>query len=249
MEPRLLEGKVAIVTGAGQGIGRATAERLAVEGAAVICFDLGKADEAAAALREQGGRAEAWRGDIRDVQSWADAVARAEQSFGPVDVLVNVAAIHDPVDTLLDCTPEVYDANLDVNFRGTWNGMRAVMPSMVERGSGAIINISSSTVVAVVDNHAAYTAAKAAVEGLTRQTAAEYAPQGVRINAIAPGVTRTPLVETNSPEAMEAVRARIPARRDGMPEEVASLVAYVASDECRYMVGAVLPVDGGMTLL
>jgi NAD(P)-dependent dehydrogenase (short-subunit alcohol dehydrogenase family) len=169
--------------------------------------------------------------------------------FGPVDILANVAAIHDPVDTLLDCTPEVYDANLNVNFRGTWNGMRAVLPSMIERSSGSIINISSSTVGAMVDNHAAYTASKAAVEGLTRQTAAEYAPRGVRINAIAPGVTRTPLVETNSPEAMEAVRARIPARRDGMPEEIASLVAYLGSDECGYMIGAVIPVDGGMTLI
>jgi NAD(P)-dependent dehydrogenase (short-subunit alcohol dehydrogenase family) len=249
VESQLLAGKVAIVTGSGQGIGEAAAIRLAAEGAAVICFDLTDSAATVATIGERGDRAEAWQGDITDPSSWAAAVDRAEEAFGTVDLLANVAGVHAKVDTLLDCTDETFDANIDVNLRGAWNGMRAVVPAMIERGAGSIINISSSTVSATVENHAAYTASKGAIEALTRQTASEYAPRGVRVNAIAPGVTRTPMVETNSEEVMEAVRARIPLRRDGMPEEIASLIAYLGSDECRYMVGAVIPVDGGMTLI
>ncbi|MCZ8130284.1 MAG: SDR family NAD(P)-dependent oxidoreductase [Steroidobacteraceae bacterium] len=257
-----LEGKVAIVTGAASGLGLATARRFAREGARVVCADV---DEQAAArlageLAAEGSRAIAVAVDVTREQDVRRMVETTAQAFGGVDVLVANAGIAG-VGSVETTSRETWDRVLAVNLTGVWLCNRAVVPAMRARGGGSVINQASIAGLVGFSGIAPYAAAKAGVIGLTRQAAVEYAATGIRFNAVCPGTVVTPLVVRTYEErggiatgarqslddALRANAARIPMQRFGTPEDVASMVAFLASAEAAWITGAVFPVDGGYT--
>ena len=236
-----LNGKTALVTAAGQGIGRASALAMAAEGARVLATDVNEA-----ALAELDG-VETFRLDVRDPASIAAAVERA----GPLDILFNCAGFvaHG---TILDCTDADWEFSVDLNVTAMFRMCRAFLPGMLEKGGGSIINMSSaaSSVIAV-PNRFVYGATKAAVIGMTKAIAADYVTTGVRCNAICPGTVESPSLEQrlaatgDYDAARAAFVARQPMGRIGKAEEIAALAVYLASDESAYTTGTAQIIDGG----
>jgi NAD(P)-dependent dehydrogenase (short-subunit alcohol dehydrogenase family) len=245
-----LDGKVVIVTGAGRGIGHATAVRAASDGAAVVTIDLAGAGRSADLLRDAGAQAAAVEGDVADESTWT-AAREAAQAFGPITGLANVAAVTLPqrhrADTLLELTREDLEWLLAVNVRGPVLGMQAVLPEMLDQGSGSIVNVTSGAALIGVPDHAGYSASKGALQAMTRQVAAEYGPRGIRANTIAPGAIDTPMSAATPPEVQRQIEAAIPMRRSGQPEEVAALIAFLLSDDASYITATEVVVDGGVT--
>ena len=248
-----LENKTAIVTGAAMGIGLGIARILAREGAAVSLFDVD--DGVLAAAREVGGAA-ASVVDIRDGVALRAAVDDVATRFGRVDILVNNAGILRVV-PFLEMSDETRDLHIDTNLKGTWNCCQAVLPHMLERDYGKIVNLSSVTGTQVADpGETAYGLTKAGIWGFTKALAVEFAAAHINVNMICPGVFRTPMVESlahgASPEAVQAtvdqMAAAIPMGRLGRPEEIGHLAAYLASDEAEYVTGQAFFIDGGSTL-
>jgi 3-oxoacyl-[acyl-carrier protein] reductase len=245
----VLEGKVAIVTGAGQGIGRAIAETLASEGAdvAVIDLDVGRAQETVAAVVQQGRRALAIKANVA---AWTDVKAMVDQvvaEWGRIDVLVNNAGItRDGL--LLRMKEEDWNLVLDVNLKGTFYCIKAVLPTMLKQRGGAVVNIAS--IVGVMGNagQANYSASKAAVIGLTKTVAREYASRGVTVNAVAPGFIETAMTEALAGDARDVLLKQIPLGRLGKPEDVAQAVRFLVSPMSGYITGHVLHVNGGMLM-
>jgi len=242
-----LAGRTAIVTGAASGIGRATAERIAAEGGSVVCADVADAGPTAAAIGEAGGAAVAVALDVRDGGQWAAADALARETYGQVDCLVNIAGVVTEVDTVHEQTEEEWDRLLDVNLRGTWLGMKTVLPAMVARESGRIVNTASVAAIMGMAGLAAYSASKGGVAALTRQASIEYVRQGITVNAISPGYTRTPIQDGMDPELLKAQAAELPIGYMAKPKDLAGLFAYLISDEAFYVTGQVIAVDGGWT--
>jgi meso-butanediol dehydrogenase / (S,S)-butanediol dehydrogenase / diacetyl reductase len=235
-----LQGKAALVTGGGSGIGRAICQRFASEGASVVVADVvgERAEEVAGGI---GGRAVA-----ADVTAAAD-VARMVADAGRVDVLVNNAG-GGMANGLLEIEEDEWDQDVDLNLKSAFLCSKAVLPGMIERGGGVIVNISSVNGIAYYANEA-YSAAKAGLINLTRSTAARYGPQGVRAVAIAPGTIRTPLWQERvdkKPEIFERLMRWYPLQRVGEPEDVAAAAAFLASDDASWITGEVLRVDGGL---
>jgi 3alpha(or 20beta)-hydroxysteroid dehydrogenase len=226
-----LEGKVALITGAARGQGRAEVERFAAEGALVVggdVLDVGDIDGVHL--------------DVTSSQSWAAAVAVAVERHGRVDVLVNNAGIHRLVP--IDEMPEAeFRQVLDVNLVGPFLGIQAVLPAMGEGGS--IVNVSSLNGLAGSPRAAAYTASKFGLRGLTRTAAIELGPRGIRVNAICPGVIRTPMVAYAVDPHEEAIAAGLPMSRIGEPVDVAEAALFLASDESSWITGTDITVDGG----
>lgn len=239
----LLEGRRAIVTGAGQGIGLAIARALVEHGAQVMVADL-DATRAEAAAAELGSRASGMACNVTDEADVAALVEATVTAFGGLDILVNNAGITRDA-SLRKMTATDFDAVIGVHLRGTWLALRAASEVMREAKSGSIINISSMSGKSGNPGQTNYSAAKAGVIGMTKAAAKELAHHGVRVNAIQPGLIRTPMTEAMSPEAYAATEATIPMRRAGEPAEVASVVAFLASDLASYITGAVLEVSGG----
>ncbi|MDR9753740.1 SDR family oxidoreductase [Pseudomonas sp. SZMC_28357] len=241
-----LHGHIALVTGGAGGIGSAICQRLAEEGAAVIIADLGPgAATLAGALVEQGYAALAVNLDVSSRASWTAAMADLPAAFQDVDILVNVAGIVRDR-TLMKMTDEDWNAVIDVNLRGSWMGCQFGLAAMVGRGWGRIINIASTAILGTY-GQANYSSAKAGVVGLTHTVALEAARHGVLVNAVAPGIVETPILAT-VPEAIRAGWiAKMPLGRPAQPAEIASVVAFLASDDASYMSGQVLIVDGGAT--
>jgi NAD(P)-dependent dehydrogenase (short-subunit alcohol dehydrogenase family) len=249
-------GKVALVTGAAGGIGLATAERLAAEGAALVLADLpGSALEAAAeAARAAGARALAVSGDVTREADFQALVERAERELGGLDLLVNNAGIEGVVAPLESYPLEVFDRVLAVNVRGVFLGLRFGGPALRRRGGGAIVNLASVAGVTGDPNLSAYIASKHAVIGLTRSGALAFGPS-VRVNAVCPSPVETRMMrslETGmggaQPELVKKlVIERIPAGRYAEPAEVAALIAFLGSDEARFINGSIYTIDGGMT--
>ena len=244
-----LQGKVAVVTGAAQGIGRAIAEALARDGAdvAVADLDAGRSQETVAAVEKLGRRAL----NIKvNVAEWNDAKAMAEQvvkEWGKIDILVNNAGItRDGL--LLRMKEEDWNLVLQVNLNGTFHCTKAVLQPMTKQRYGRIINIAS--IVGVMGNvgQANYAASKAAVIGFTKTVAREYASRAVTVNAVAPGFIDTAMTQGLSPDVKEVLQKQIPLGRLGQPEDIAAAVRFLASDEAAYITGQVLHVNGGMLM-
>jgi NAD(P)-dependent dehydrogenase (short-subunit alcohol dehydrogenase family) len=235
-----LQGKSALVTGGGSGIGRAICQRFASEGASVVVADVvaERAEEVAGAI---GGRAV-----TADVTAAAD-VARMVAEAGRVDVLVNNAG-GGMANGLLEIEEDEWDKDVDLNLKSAFLCSKAVLPGMIERGGGVIVNISSVNGMAYFANEP-YSAAKAGLINLTRAMAARYGPQGIRAVAIAPGTIRTPLWQERvdkKPEIFERLMRWYPLQRVGEPEDVAAAAAFLASDDASWITGEVLRVDGGL---
>ncbi|OIQ80621.1 3-oxoacyl-[acyl-carrier-protein] reductase FabG [mine drainage metagenome] len=244
-----LQHKIALITGAAQGIGLATARKFTREGATVVVCDRDPAAVDAAVAELHAIAPGAW-GQACDVtrREQVDAlVAAMHARHGRVDVLVNNAGITRDA-RLVKMTLEQFDAVIDVNLRAAFHCAQAVAPGMIERGAGVILNASS--VVGIYGNFGQtnYAASKAGVIGFTKTWARELGPKGVRVNAVAPGFVRTHMLDTIPDEVMQAMRERVPLRRLAEPDELANVYAFLASDEASYVNGAVLEVGGGMTV-
>jgi NAD(P)-dependent dehydrogenase (short-subunit alcohol dehydrogenase family) len=257
-EPTRFAGRVAVVTGAASGIGKATALRLAHEGAAVAAVDRhgAGAEETAAAIRAAGWRASAYACDVADSAQVAAAAEAILRDLGPVDVLANVAGIGDAVGADIAMLDDArWNQVLAVNLSGAFYWCRALLPGMATRGRGAVVNVSSLAGRSKSANGGpAYTASKAGLLGLTRHLAFDYGPRGVRVNAICPGGVDTPLLRAGrTAETSEERSVRLvaygyfmPIKRISTPDEQAAAIAFLASDEASYINGVSLDVNGGL---
>ena len=244
------QGRVAIITGSGSGLGRVLAHRFAAEGAAVVVADVvgQRATTVADEISEAGGRSLAQTTDVTNAADIEAMVGAARETFGSVEILVNNAAKATDAD-FLDVSEETWDEDVAIALKGSFLCSQAVLEDMTENRSGVILNISSVNALAYFGNEA-YSAAKAGILSLTRSLAVRYGPFGVRVNAIAPGTLRTPAWEQRQqkdPEVFERVAKWYPLGRIGEPEDVAGATLFLASDEAAWISGAVLPVDGGLT--
>ncbi|HEX3613194.1 MAG TPA: SDR family NAD(P)-dependent oxidoreductase [Sporichthyaceae bacterium] len=242
-----LEGKVAIVTGAGSGIGAATARVFHREGAQVVLADLSGAQEAIA--KELGEGAISVNTDVRSGESVQAMIDAAVSTFGRLDVLHNNAGIDGELHLVGECPEEAWDAVQAVNLRGVFLGVRYGIPAMLASGGGSIINTASMAAMVAFPNMASYCAAKGGVVMLTKVAAAEYAAQGIRVNAINPGSIRTAITDHLPAAMIEAIVKANPIGRIAEASEVANLALFLASDESSFITGAEMVIDGGYTLL
>jgi 3-oxoacyl-[acyl-carrier protein] reductase len=242
-----LEGKIALVTGAARGIGQATALRLAADGADLALCDLNTEwlAETAAKVAELGRKTELIAVDVSSAEAVTHGVAQAEKTFGRIDILVNNAGITKD-GLLMRMSEEDWDAVLDINLKGTFLFTKAVSRIMMKQRSGAIVNVAS--VIGLIGNagQANYAASKAGVIALTKSTAKELAARNIRANAVAPGFIKTKMTDALSPELQQKMLDVIPLARFGSPENVAAVIAFLASDDSAYVTGQVITVCGGM---
>jgi 3-oxoacyl-[acyl-carrier protein] reductase len=255
MPPRLfqdsgLAGKVAIVTGGSRGIGRAIVEQLAAEGANVTFLflqNVAAADEVVAGARRRGEHIAAEQVDVRDADACKAAVGRIRERCAPVDLLVNNSGVvRDAILGML--ASDALRTVLDTNVGGVFNVTRAVVPEMISRRSGKIINITSVAAEKGGRGQTSYAASKGAIHAMTRALAVELAPRGITVNAVAPGVIETEMSADLRERAADQVKARILLRRFGQPDEVACAVVFLASRHADYITGEVLHVDGGFKM-
>lgn len=252
----LLKGQVCIVTGAGQGLGRAVSLEMASEGAIVALIERNSetVKTVAAEIAARGGRAEPYTLDITDYDAYAKAVADVIEKFGRIDTLVNNAAINPPTRTILNDTLDDWRRTIAINLEAVYMGSKLVAPHMVERKAGRIIHIASIQGFASSGETGPYNAAKGGILALTKSMAVELGPHNILVNSVAPGFMSTPMSivngvnETETPDFIEwyVKRGKIPLRRTGYPEDVSGTVIFLASQYCRYMTGQLLVVDGGL---
>ena len=246
-------GKVAFVTGAGSGIGRATALAFAREGANVVVVGIPEPDhqETARLIEEAGGRALAVACDVRSEEDVRRALARTIDTFGRLDIAFNNAGIEQPGKKAADLSVEEWDRVVDIDLRGVFLCMKYEIPLMLEQGGGAIVNTSSGAGVKGFPQSAAYNAAKWGVIGMSKSVALDYVAEGVRVNVVAPGIIATEMMERVFGEGetgRQNVAAQQPGGRPGRPEEIAAAVLYLCSAEAAFTTGSVLVVDGGQTV-
>lgn len=245
-----LKGQTAIITGAGRGIGKVIAVKLAMMGANVVINDIPTSIEADTTVDEiisNGGSAIAIKGDVRNQEDVNTLVNEAIEKFGSVDILINNAGI--TRDTLLmKMTEKDWDDVLDINLKGSFNCIKAVTRIMMKQRSGKIVNVAS--VVGVMGNagQANYSASKAGLIGLTKSVAKELAPRNINCNAIAPGFIKSDMTDKLSENVKEQYLNNIPLKRFGTPDDVAEVVAFLASDKSKYITGQVLHIDGGLVM-
>jgi 2-hydroxycyclohexanecarboxyl-CoA dehydrogenase len=248
-----LSGKVAVVTGAAQGIGRAIAMRLASEGAKVAIADIleDAADATAKGLREAGFKAIAVKLDVTSLDNALAATDRVVKDFGGIDILVNNAG-WDKLEPFVQSTPETWDKVIAINFRGVIHCCKAVIPHLQAHGSGKVVSIASDAGRVGSLGEAVYSGCKAGIIGFSKTLARELARNNINVNVVCPGPTETALlrgVMDTQPKVLEAMKRGIPMRRLGQPEDLAGAVAFLASPDADYITGQVISVSGGLTMV
>ncbi|MET7319594.1 glucose 1-dehydrogenase [Streptomyces sp. NPDC005549] len=247
-----INGEVALVIGAGSGIGFATAAEFARSGTKTVLADVNEdaAKSAAADLTRAGGEAIGIRCDVSDEESVARAISDAVAELGRIDFAFNAAGIQAPVIEMADAESDDFDRVMSVNLRGTWLCMKYELSQMRAQGSGVIVNCSSQGGLVGQAGFGAYSASKHGIVGLTKTAALEYAATGIRVAAICPGVTATPMVERSierDPQRMEALKASIPLTRFAQPDEISSAVLWLCSPGASFVTGQAIAIDGGFT--
>jgi len=244
-----LKGKVAVITGAAQGIGYATARKFLDEGATVALVDLAREElqEASSKLKINGEIIETFTVDVTRRDQLEQMVDRVRGQFGRIDILVNNAGITQDA-RIQNMTEEQFDRVINVNLKGTYNCSKAVLAAMLEQGAGVILNASS--VVGIYGNFGQtnYAASKFGVIGFVKTWARELGPKGIRCNAVCPGFIATHILESIPERVLAQLKERVPLKRLGRPDEVANVYAFLASDEASYINGAVIEVAGGLTV-
>ena len=242
-----LQDKVAVITGGSRGIGYATADKFLKEGAAVIitASTQASADRAAARLQEKYPQATVAgiSPELASLASVQEAFRSVVETYGHIDILVNNAGMSEST-PFPEYTEALFDKVMDLNVKGVFNATRAVVEHMAERGRGVILSTSSMVSISGQPSGVAYPASKFAVNGLTVSLARELGPKGIRVNAVAPGITETDMMKAVPREVIDPLIARIPLRRLGQPEDIANAFLFLASDEAAYITGVVLSVDG-----
>ena len=244
-----LKNKIAVITGGSRGIGYATCERFIQEGAKVIltASTQENADKAVAKLKEAYPNATVGgiSPNLTSLESVKEAFAKIEEEYGPIDILVNNAGISDSK-PFTNYDEEGFDKVMDLNVKGIFTASRAVADKMIERGSGVILSTSSMVSISGQPAGVAYPTSKFAVNGFTISLARELGPKGIRVNAVAPGITETDMMRNVPKSVIEPMIARIPLRRLGQPEDIANAFVFLASEEASYITGVILSVDGMM---
>lgn len=241
-----LQGKVAVITGAGSGIGRAIAERFHAEGAKLLLADISGQEQGVA--ERLGNGVVALRVDVSRAGDIQAMIELALEKFGGIDILCNVAGIDGDLAPLTEISEHNFERIVDVNLLGVFFGMKAAIPRMLERGGGSIVNIASAAGLVAMPGMSAYGASKAGVIQLSKSAALEYSGRGIRVNAICPGAIDTPMIQklrVAHPDAEKNAAAVTPIGRVGRPGEVAAAALFLASDEASFVTGVALPVDGG----
>lgn len=250
-----LKSKVSLVTGAGSGIGRATALLFAQEGAIVVAIDRNEqqAKQTQSLIDFEGGKCEVLTVDVSQEQQVADAIALVINSWGKLDILFNNAGIS-ILKPVTETTEAEWDKLFNINLKGVFFGCKHAIPQMAQQGNGAIVNTASELAIVAQPHYGAYCATKAGVLALTRTLALEWAAKGIRINAVCPGPIQTPLLQAEfdlaidpAAEEMLAIES-IPAGRLGTPEEIARVVLFLASEDAQFVHGAAIVADGGKTI-
>ena len=244
----MLKNKIALITGAGSGIGEATTLLFARNGASVMLADMDMegAERVLAEVKKNGGQGAMVKADVSDPKECEHMVAETVKHFGHLDIAVNNAGIGGPQAMIGDYPIDGWDKVISINLSGVFYGMRYQIPAMLKNKSGAIVNMASILGKVGFPSSGAYVAAKHGVVGLTETAALEYATQGIRVNTVGPGFIKTPLLDTNlNKEQLEGIAAMHPMKRLGTAEEVAELVLWLASDKASFVTGSYYNVDGG----
>ncbi len=249
-----LDQRVAVITGAGSGIGQAMALLFAREGARVVAADVNgsAAEETAAKVVAEGGTCQAMVVDVTEPDQVRGMIERAHEHYGRIDILCNNAGIGSTTD-VIDCEPDEWDRVMTVNVKSVYLGCKYVLPRMIAQGGGVIVNTASVAGMVGIVKRASYSASKGAVIALTRQVAMDFVEQGIRVNCLCPGTVDSPWVgrlldlADDPAAARQALVARQPMGRLGTPEEVAAAALYLASDDAAFITGTGLVIDGGLT--
>jgi NAD(P)-dependent dehydrogenase (short-subunit alcohol dehydrogenase family) len=244
-----LKGKIAFITGFGSGLGRAIAIMFAQEGAAVAGTSPteAKGRETVALVEKAGGKALYWPGDVTNSAQMKIFIAETVRELGGLDIVVNSGGVRTN-GSITEITEEEWDRTLNVNLKGAFIVSRLAIPEMKKRGGGVILHIAARSGMLGQSGRAAYVASKGGMVRLTEAMAMDHARDKIRVNCICPGPTRTPMVDTSTPEKLARYQTRVPIGRIGEPEDVACAAVYLASDEASMVTAAILPVDGGMRL-